>query len=361
MPENVATASPTIEPAASAPEPSPVETPAAPAAAPSVSAPKADMNAEDRALDMLEQATDENGQLDHGKLSELRTAGRDEKGRFAPKNEADTAETQNAPDAKTPPAATESAAREELVLAKQALRRDQWTEQELLDLPDDQIRKFGLKAKSRQDAQARKWASERSGKPTQTETATDGEEGLRTRPEPNRDIDADPEQSEGIEDVLDGLDEASSQKVKAQLRSAQQRAATAEREANVMRLLNVRQDLAKDFPDIASDEGFGRVVKAMDRIDPKGESFAQVETLRRVMRDASWIEFGEKVKSQTQRQNFAAATADLDGQPSVGSRRPADRTISRDEWEDAAAEAASSTSNIEDARRLQQKILAKRK
>jgi hypothetical protein len=361
MPESAVASNPVeTAPVTPAPEAAP--------ATPAVAAPVPHNTAEDRALDLIAQATDENGQLSQAKLADLQTreaekaAARDDKGRFAKNEDNDDTPADEAQN-DDKPQEPERQRREELVLARQALRRDQWTEAELKDIGEDQILKFGLKAKARQDAQAREWQRTKNGKPTQTDHATDGEEGLqRTRPEPNRETDTDPgDEPEGVEDVLGQLDEASANRLRGELTKAQQRAESANREAIAMRLFSVRQDLAKEFADITSDEAFGRVVKTMDRIDPRGESLAQgIEGVRRIMRDASWIEFGEKVKTQTRQQTLKAATADLDGQPHVQSRKAADRSVTRDDWEDAAAEAAGSSSTLEEAQRRHAQILGKR-
>ena len=82
MPESAVASNPVeTAPVTPAPEAAP--------ATPAVAAPVPDNTAEDRALDLIAQATDENGQLSQAKLADLQTrdaekvAARDDKGRFA--------------------------------------------------------------------------------------------------------------------------------------------------------------------------------------------------------------------------------------------------------------------------------------
>lgn len=311
-------------------------------------------SAEDRALDILERQQAEAAQTG------------EPASQVAPSNHTTTTDKpENAALQEPPPAQR----REELVLARQALRRERWTEQEISDLPDDMQLKVGLKIKAKQDEQARDFARNSRRRSNQAPMGQ-GAEGARrseTDPEPlDRDIDSEPaDKAEGVEDVLDGLDEQSRTVVTSELRRARERAASAERDAMAMRILTIRQDLSSTFPQLTTQEGLDRVTKKMDALDPEGHTLARgMDAVRQLMRDAAWIEFGDEVKNQTRRARVDSAARDIDGQVEVGTRRPAEpSTANPDDFEDAAIEAALAVGpgSLDDARKKRDDILARRR
>lgn len=209
--------------------------------------------------------------------------------------------------------------RQSLLLSRNALKRDGWSEERLASLDEATIIEVGGKRKAEQDKQAREWAKSKGRanpadgvRPHEPEAEGEpGEDGTTTEGEPG--------EPEALGDTLEELDDESKKVVKNALKAERQRATVAERRALGVIVQSVRQSLAEKFSNIGDDAAFQRVLERMDKIG--GSSMrpadATPEVIRSMMEDAAWIEFG-KATQQAARARHVSRVADLtNGQPDL--------------------------------------------
>lgn len=215
-------------------------------------------------------------------------------------------------------------ARRNAALAEQALKRDGWSDQEIADLPEAMRLKVGLKAKAKQDERQREFEKHRRGanQSGRNAAAAEGREpdpdpaGVRSEPDPN---DSALEPAEGLDDVLELLDESDQSRIKKALANAVERTREAELRATAVTIEAVRHGLQAEYPDLAGGKAMQAVLDEMDAIDPRGEALAAGRSaVEQLMRKAASVAFGpSKQRARHDRNERTRET--LDGQPDVGS------------------------------------------
>lgn len=211
--------------------------------------------------------------------------------------------------------------REMLLISRNALKRDGWSDERLAKLDEATIIEVGGKRKAEQDKQARDWAKSRGKSATPADDAR-SEEPEDQQIEPGDEdtaIEAEPTRVEGLDDVLDELDDDAKQRVKNALKAERQRATLAEKQALAVTVRGVRQRLAADFPKLGDDAAFQAVLARMDKIGGRSmrPSEATIEVVESMMRDAAWIEFGQQAQRAARTQHVSRVAENLNGQPDL--------------------------------------------
>lgn len=265
-------------------------------------------------------------------------------------------------------------ARENLVNARHALRRDGYGDDTLKTLTDAQIIALGSARKAHQDAQQRAYEARRRGKPEADPEPKPGEKGRKTEggadghadPEDQANDDADPADdaaAEGIDDALDLLEPDDRKRVTSRIeaQTAKMREASDRLLAANLELAAIR--LAREYPQLASQDVLLSVVKKMDELD-KGARRARaggLDSTLSIMRDAAFIVAGKSTPARAQAPRTAdgasAATPGVDDpddlladQPLTADRRPrGDAELSQDDRDRIALEAITSTRTPQEA------------
>lgn len=249
-------------------------------------------------------------------------------------------------------------ARENDVLARRALKRAKYSDEEIDGMKPDEIITHGLKFKAQQDEAARAFAA--SGTTQTGKPAPDVEgEGQGRTPDPKdsaRQPHLEPEagdpETEELTRVFDKLDddqrEVLSKHITADLGKAEQAVKKAQKETAKlrdevfqMRQAWVRTDLKGEFPQIAEDENFERVADWMDKKLVKKANWPNMtrDELRADLADAAAAVFGREAINAARAKHVNDLSDDLAGSPRVGGTKASDQgsKVSR---EDLAAEAA---------------------
>ncbi|MCC6295407.1 MAG: hypothetical protein IT469_01730 [Pseudomonadales bacterium] len=265
-------------------------------------------------------------------------------------------------------------ARESLVNARHALRRDGYGDETLKTLTDAQIIALGSARKAHQDAQQRAYEARRKGKPAADPDTKPGAKGRKTEgaadghadPEDQAADDADPADdaaAEGIDDALDLLEPDDRKRVASRIeaQAATVREASDRLLAANLELAAIR--LAREYPQLTSQDVLLSVVKKMDELD-KGARRARaggLDSTLAIMRDAAFIVAGKSTPARAQAPRAAggasAATPDVDDpddlladQPLTADRRPrGDAELNQDDRDRIAFEAITSTRTPQEA------------
>lgn len=265
----------------------------------------------------------------------------------------------------------EREARENEALAKHALKREGFDDEEIDRMnPDDRIT-VGLKLKAKQDAAQREFEQPKT---TQTGTpAKDREgEGAQRRPadpresagQPQLDPGRDGPESEELARVFETLDddnrEILSKHITADLTRAEREVLKARKEAATARqeLFEVRQKaertaLERDFPQIAEDERFGEVETLMEQMLGKKAKWPTLdpEYVRSRMSLAAAAVFGREAIKAARAERTKELSDDLAGQPHVGGTKSSDRATQASKKDLAARAVVEASGDNAEARK----------
>lgn len=366
-------------------------------AAPPVTTEQTAPSREDAAAAAVLAARDDRGNVQSDKLTEAREklkativsppqnpeARRDENGRFKEsekKAEAkDDAKPENSDRSKSDTAARK--AREDDALARHALKRDGFTDQEIDEMPQASRVLVGLKAKAKQDALAREHAAK--AKPNQSgprpvDADEDRGEGQGRAPkvEPSALLSAttpEPEpdgpSTEGLERVLGALDDDAKEilrqaieddrsKTAKQLRDLEKQSQKARQEIFEARLLNAQSTLVREYPALAEDARAAEVGKFMRKLEPHRDlKDLGLNEIRELLSTACAAVFGREAIQAARDRHIQNLSDDLAGQPFIGGTKGSDtpRQVSR---EDIAARAVlKHPSDLDAARREMNRAL----
>lgn len=225
-----------------------------------------------------------------------------------PKDDADTAK-EPADAADTPEQ------REKLVVARRALRRDGFSDEEISLFPADKLLAIGAK---RADMQARvdeRFAQLAQGKP--------GDQGL---PPTNGEVEQAPEAPAGVlpAEVLGYLPEEDQKKVTDSVaRYIQQATKAAEFTANKARLdlrldraLSIQQELSADYPSLKGERPPPEFEAKVERLAASGQYQLDTrEGIKELLSDAALVTYGKQIKQEVQQSMIQRNRAALAGQP----------------------------------------------
>lgn len=280
---------------------------------------------------------------------------RDQKGRFATKEEtaplekppepaasgttpADRAAPPKAQDAKPDDQKSHEPDPEAVKAARRALLRDEWEVEDVDALPIDKLLKLGSTRAKAQEKLDRRFTELKAGAPASAPAA-------KTEPEPSGglldsilSVDADPTNGTAakatgtdpeaeVSSVLELLDDEHSAKVKSALekeRAATQRALQianrATEAALSARIHGARDRLASEFGAVLQDpKDLDAVFRTMGQLDPEASVLFHGSTadLDKLMRRAVLAEFGDTLKQQSHAARVAQNRAARSGSPEV--------------------------------------------
>lgn len=343
-----------------------IETPAAPEAAQTTETPSGSVDAEAVRREAFEKATSPQHETpaEGVEPSEPRSEKRGPKeDRPAADGEGDAPESAGAdpdasggdtkpagkPEPKAEPAAeTTPEQREGVALARMALRRDGWSDDELASIPRERLIALGEKRRTAQAEQdSFRLRVEQAAASRRTQTTDDPER----EPESDEEDDAD-----SLDKLLEELEGKTPAKASDKAKQPDPKAPQASEQVTRLqaelfqtRMHSITNELSKDFPDVASKEGLPKLLAAMARLDPDERMAHSEPELRDLVREAAWMAFGEsRVKREaekTQKQERAKRTrSELSEEPDVGgggdapARRKSPEDIRREAFELATAD-----------------------
>lgn len=316
-------------------------------------------------------AAQESGRVAPEKMAEVRAQvktataaeSRDDRGRFAGKEDKAEAKTDDKAKIETPKSEPAQArkAREDDALARHALKRDGFTDEEIDAMPQASRVLVGLKTKERLDAMARQHAQKSNQPDPRSMKAEEGAgegRGRTAKPDPSAMLnatlpepEADGPQTEGLERVLDALDDDLKETLQRaietdrttsakELRALRKEAAQIKQEIFATRLKVAQSTLEREFPALADDSRAAEVGKFMKRLEPNTDFTSMSgDQIHALMTEACAAVFGREIAQAARDRHVQALSDDLAGQPYTGGTKGSDspRKVSK---EDIAAEVA---------------------
>lgn len=252
-------------------------------------------------------------------------------------------------DAKPKPDSDTPEKREEWVRARNALKRDKYTDEEINAMPRGVAINIGLKRAQAQSEADRAFSKRKTANRSDDGRGEDSEPSERAatgKVSPKAGDNEPPGQpNDVVRAALERLTPAERKAIEQRLEESSAAKQHLEQSLAVRLVHTTRAELTKEFSAIAEEGAFQRVVAKMDDLDPEGKALGNPESFAELMRNAAYIVLGPETVAAMAERTRGAVDDDVDGQPETGGRRGGSKGLSRDEYETLVVEALKATGN----------------